>query len=101
MAKHVALWPERQHCRKCGEPLDTFVVFRQFCSDHCADQMPGRIEDVPRSCKSIDKRGKWRMKASFLTTEAADFHADKLGLRTYLCNGPSGCGLYHLASSAQ
>jgi hypothetical protein len=96
----MLLYPQRQRCRACRKYFCFEVIYRLYCSAECAGlpNQPG-IMDLPRSCR-VFRDGEWVPKRSYRSYREAyrrSGQARNKGRVIYLCDGPDGCGLYHIA----
>lgn len=102
----VLLYPERKRCRSCRSYFGFEVVLRLYCSRKCAglDPDPIKPQDLPRSCRVWDSRlNQWKPKRIFWSEyEARKFCKGKhLRYIWYLCDGPDGCSLWHVATNRE
>ncbi len=102
MSRKPLLYPDRPRCRACRRYFGFTVVLRMYCSHECAGlpEQSWGPEDLPRCCK-VFRDGEWRPKVRYYTARAAAKGAKKNGKNWYQCDGPEGCGLYHLTKQSQ
>jgi len=97
----LLLFPERRRCRTCRSYFGFQVVQRLYCSDECAGRSPRPVDikDLPRCCRvwKGPELG-WQPKRVFWSAYRARLFAKRQGLDWYQCDGPDGCGLWHVAS---
>lgn len=95
------LFPDRRRCRTCRRYFGFAVVMRLYCSNECAGRATGPFQpaDLPRSCrvwKGPDKG--WQPKRVFWSEYAVRKWAKRHKVVWYRCDGPDGCGLWHVAT---
>lgn len=96
----MLLYPQRRRCRACRRYFGFAVVLRMYCSQQCAGTpgLPG-VDTLPRSCRVLKFNPiRWEEKKSFLSSRLAEKTARTYRVRAYVCDGPEGCGRFHLSS---
>lgn len=106
MSGRVVLFPERRRCRRCRKYFGFQVILRLYCSYECAglDPEPFSADSLPRCCRTWDHRlRRWKPKRMFWSEyEACKFCKGKhLRYVWYRCDGPEGCGLWHIATNRE